>query len=594
MKTTDYNVLRFDAAKNKLVNITLGYGFDNLADAKAFADEEFAKTGLSTAVRADYYDIPDDTDFPVMEGQEIVYTKLAEGINESVFSIDANGISANIPGDPVEADDTGVDIDYIDMVEALEENEDQVECKVCFGLFPKVDCKKLDVGYICPVCGQELASHQGTNLDLVDADPTDLQYDDPRVTKFELEEPEAVEVTDGTDMRAHEAGIKPIAEEDEDPEPLDDFIVGPQSDENIPDYIENGDDEVLNEHVNEEHPPVESDQELKGIDNAVVDCQGPNKVVTHAEDEKPLDCLMKKEPLEKPLTEEYFKEAIEKEVDLDKKLKLYNDYIEFLNNKKAELEKDLLKADNELIANDIKKDLAETEATLDKDLPEAIKDTAVEEPEAKENETAEVSDSAEEPKAEANESLNNSEALKDAEENSELATENKSENLTLNEDVDHAYITSGVVDLSPILGLSFAEEDLLEKNKVEVPAPELTVNYNLPWVLDELEADSQKPIQFCTLENITLENEKTGDFYTTKQKTIYMFTQADASYNDRFGVIDPDGVLDQALSVLGDAIDDYIDPNLAVVDGKLDEPGYHTISPDEYRLAQKRGEVEEI
>ncbi len=485
MKSTDYNVLRFDAAKNKLVNITLGYGFDNFDDAKAFADEEFAKTGLSTAVRADYYDIPDETGFPVPEGQEIVYTKLAEGINESVFAITADGISADIPGDPVETDDTGVDIDYIDIVEALEENEDQVECKVCFGLFPKADCKKLNIGYICPVCGQELASHQGTNLDLVDADPTDLNYDDPRITKFELEEPEIVEVTDGTDMRAHEAGIKPIAEDLGDKEYeciFDGKVIGTVMAQNeeeaygmmenkFPEYqyglydgvaevrlLKEGElnekageevnlkkvlDDMLEEHVNEEHPPVESTQELKGTDNAVVDCQGPNKVVAHSEDEKPLDCLMKKPALEKPLTEEYFKEAIEKEVDLDKKLKLYNDYIAFLNDKKAELEKSLLKADNELIANDIKKDLAETEATLDKDLPEAIKDAAVEEPEAKEeepkeekNETAEVSELPElpeEPKEEAKESLNNSEALKDAEENSELATENKSENLTLNE-----------------------------------------------------------------------------------------------------------------------------------------------------------------
>ena len=547
MKSTDYNVLRFDAAKNKLVNITLGYGFESFDDAKAYADEEFAKTGLSTAVRADYYDVPDETGFPVMEGQEIVYTKLAEGINESVFSIDTDGIAV-IPNDPVEADDIG-DIDYIDMVEALEENEDQVECKVCFGLFPKAECKKLDVGYICPICGQELASHQGTNLDLVDADPTDLQYDDTRVTKFELEEPEIVEVTDGTDMRAHEAGIKPIAEDIGDKEYeciFDGVSIGTvmaqneeeayaQMEANYPEYpygkydgvaevrlldeaakgapqskydydetrfwpeeaeykgyklkyadggtyevtdpkdnwqeyigagrygiedIQKTLDDVersgkslhdyfnksLEEHVNEEHPPVESTQELKGTDNAVVDCQGPNKVVTHAEDEKPLDCKMKKAPLEKPLTEEYFKEAIEKEVDLDKKLKLYNDYIAFLNNKKAELEKSLLKVDNELIANDIKKDLEETEATLDKDLPEAIKDAVVEEPEAKEeepkeeeNETAEVSELPElpeEPKADAKESLNNSEALKDAEENSELATENKSENLTLNEEAE--------------------------------------------------------------------------------------------------------------------------------------------------------------
>ena len=60
--------------------------------------------------------------------------------------------------------------------------------------------------------------------------------------------------------------------------------------------------ESLTEHINEEHPAIESDQKLVGIDNAVVDCK-VNKVITHSEDEKPVDCEGKKKPLEKPLTE---------------------------------------------------------------------------------------------------------------------------------------------------------------------------------------------------------------------------------------------------------------------------------------------------
>lgn len=61
-------------------------------------------------------------------------------------------------------------------------------------------------------------------------------------------------------------------------------------------------EESLEEHVNEEHPAIESDQELVGTDNAVVDCKVAD-VVTHSEDEKPVDCEGEKEPLEKPLTE---------------------------------------------------------------------------------------------------------------------------------------------------------------------------------------------------------------------------------------------------------------------------------------------------
>jgi hypothetical protein len=41
---------------------------------------------------------------------------------------------------------------FDDMVEALEENEDMVECKECFDLFPKAECERSEVGYVCPIC----------------------------------------------------------------------------------------------------------------------------------------------------------------------------------------------------------------------------------------------------------------------------------------------------------------------------------------------------------------------------------------------------------------------------------------------------------
>ena len=44
-------------------------------------------------------------------------------------------------------------------------------------------------------------------------------------------------------------------------------------------------------------------EDFKEPDNAVVDCK-VNKVIAHSEDEKPVDCLGEKKPLEKPLTEE--------------------------------------------------------------------------------------------------------------------------------------------------------------------------------------------------------------------------------------------------------------------------------------------------
>lgn len=74
---------------------------------------------------------------------------------------------------------------------------------------------------------------------------------------------------------------------------------------------------TLTEHVNEEHPAIESDQELEGTDNAVVACKVAD-VVTHSEDEKPVDCEGKKKPLEKPLTEskhDPFHDAIFEAID---------------------------------------------------------------------------------------------------------------------------------------------------------------------------------------------------------------------------------------------------------------------------------------
>ena len=45
-------------------------------------------------------------------------------------------------------------VNTAELVETLEENEDEVECKECFDLFPKADCIKVDFGYICPTCAE--------------------------------------------------------------------------------------------------------------------------------------------------------------------------------------------------------------------------------------------------------------------------------------------------------------------------------------------------------------------------------------------------------------------------------------------------------
>lgn len=74
------------------------------------------------------------------------------------------------------------------------------------------------------------------------------------------------------------------------------------SKEDLVDENPTSEDESLTEHVNSEPEAVETDSSVEKPDNAVVDCE-VYTVVSHSEDEKPLDCKMKKEILPKELTE---------------------------------------------------------------------------------------------------------------------------------------------------------------------------------------------------------------------------------------------------------------------------------------------------
>lgn len=87
---------------------------------------------------------------------------------------------------------------------------------------------------------------------------------------------------------------------DNDPEFDDDFFA-----------INYEEDKVV-EHINDRPAPVESTQELHGIDNAIVDCDIA-KVITHSEDEKPLAC--KGKPVPEGMTIEQLVEEMEENED---------------------------------------------------------------------------------------------------------------------------------------------------------------------------------------------------------------------------------------------------------------------------------------
>lgn len=110
----------------------------------------------------------------------------------------------------------------------------------------------------------------------------------------------------------------------------------------------------------------EPDDELKGTDNAIVDCE-VNKVISHCEDEKPVDCLGEKRPLSKPLTEN-------EDTDLNKKLQEHNDYIKYLQDSIKQEEDALSKAENnEFVKASIQRKIDDLKQELADAVPNQVK-----------------------------------------------------------------------------------------------------------------------------------------------------------------------------------------------------------------------------
>lgn len=350
------------------------YDFDAEAEAMEFARTE-AANGKNTRVEKKEIETESDFGFPVELDSEVIW----ESTNVEIPAEDENLVSDNefdteFPESDIntitDSDDTDYDeiarqyedtipADWDDVnrfkeaVDNLEEHESEVECKNCFDLFPKEECVKTEKGYLCKKCNQELHSHQGTNLDLIDSDPFDLDYDDPRLPE-ETEEAEVKEEpVNGNEIRKFEAGIEEKLEESQAQEisdiykklsklynvDMEELVYGDDGfmkscyPEGFPDFA--GDviysqehwDEFekwlketkgivlddhgvkdlskvsIDEHINDRPADIESGQILQGTDNAVVDCDVA-KVIAHSEDEKPLDCKMEKPALEEPLAGE--------------------------------------------------------------------------------------------------------------------------------------------------------------------------------------------------------------------------------------------------------------------------------------------------
>lgn len=72
------------------------------------------------------------------------------------------------------------------LVEAMEENEDVVECKECFNLVAKESCTKSDHGYICKECAGASLEEAGSLSDIAAAYNSD--HPDDQIQASELED----------------------------------------------------------------------------------------------------------------------------------------------------------------------------------------------------------------------------------------------------------------------------------------------------------------------------------------------------------------------------------------------------------------------
>ena len=331
--------------------------FDTEVDAMKFA-RECADT--CSCVKVEKSELDEDGE---ILNTEVIWTAECDDVTEKEIISD-NEFDTEFPVSDIENIDISDDIDYDEIakqykedpanwiddsklikeaVDALEENESEVECKCCFELFPKESCVKTENGYVCKKCNQEIHSHQGTSLDSIYSDPFSLDYEDPR----DFDEPEEIEVkeepVDANEVRKHEKAIneelkviidfsdyKPWSgavdtyELIKDADKLDeleayfeelypDGITATQINdilwfdgEEVLKYLGLGDvedeeiDESIKEHINDRPADIESSQEYQGVDNAIVDCK-KYTVVAHSEDEKPVDCKLEKPAIEEPL-----------------------------------------------------------------------------------------------------------------------------------------------------------------------------------------------------------------------------------------------------------------------------------------------------
>lgn len=254
------------------------------------------------------------------------------------------------------------EIDFDKLVEELEEFEDEVECKKCYGLFPKESCVKSEHGYVCQECNNSSALteywfNDDDPMNWSDKDPIiyNVYYQDELVGYLQFdyrgyeEEPREEEIDSAissllADIESipedyNKADVYfelgdyyevdeslPILEESlkslaEDTTGLRLYGVGDTDGNYFGQVRAASDEEAYNKAcaiwperevrgygLDKVHLTIwEEDEDaldpdLLAEDVREVKCK-EYEVVSHSEDEKPVDCKGEEKPLEKPLTE---------------------------------------------------------------------------------------------------------------------------------------------------------------------------------------------------------------------------------------------------------------------------------------------------
>lgn len=190
---------------------------------------------------------------------------------------------------------------FDEMVEALEDNEDLVECQECFDLFPKADCMKQEHGYLCPTCGRP-ALDQERKIDftdittgLFDQDFPDVSEYAPGTTKDWDAEPTVMDALDALIADEIEAidGYEEAEEiiEDSDLKDKEELLktiehIKEEEEEHIEELKDDCPEcEVPIEAEVEDKTEVKESEESAGTSVEEADCT-KHKAITHSEEEK--------------------------------------------------------------------------------------------------------------------------------------------------------------------------------------------------------------------------------------------------------------------------------------------------------------------